>query len=465
MPSTPDEIEQLLRDPHEHMALEMKGWPNPSTPGGRADIVKSLFALRNQDGGHLLLGFNKTGTGPADYDPKFEIDSAYSEDALQDLVTKYASERFELRVHRQFRDGKPIVVVEVPGDLRVPVFTKQSCVDEKGTEHIKSHRCYVRTLEASGRVSTSEISWRELPALLERCFENRESDIGRFLRRHLGSSVADRIFAAVAEPVKSPRDQACTAVARFMDDSRARFQEVLKDEGATAPKTGTWEVAAKILAPLKPDLKVNRNFLRVLNEANPNLTGWPIWMDSSAFTAEGHRPRNIGIGWEAFILDLQGRGRELSHIDYWLMEPAGRFYLLRGLPDDLSTKAVPGQQLEFVLSIIRTLEALAVGMAFAQKLAANPADGNVVFQLRWRGLKGRTLSSWANVSRYISGGRRAHVDQYSKCVMIPIETADQALAPYVKEVVSGLFLLFDGFELGDAVYEDIIGKFLRRALW
>jgi hypothetical protein len=46
---------------------------------------------------------------------------------------------------------------------------------------------YCRTLNANGTASTAiaqPTDWRDI---FDRCFENREADIGRFLRRHSGS--------------------------------------------------------------------------------------------------------------------------------------------------------------------------------------------------------------------------------------------------------------------------------------
>ena len=55
-----------------------------------------------------------------------------------------------------------------------------------GKPLVKSNTVYgVRSLHANNTPSTTEATWNDWKDLIERCFDNREADIGRFVQRHL----------------------------------------------------------------------------------------------------------------------------------------------------------------------------------------------------------------------------------------------------------------------------------------
>jgi predicted HTH transcriptional regulator len=51
-------IDALINNPSENLAVEIKQWIDPTISHGIAKIAKGLLALRNQDGGFLVIGFN-----------------------------------------------------------------------------------------------------------------------------------------------------------------------------------------------------------------------------------------------------------------------------------------------------------------------------------------------------------------------------------------------------------------------
>jgi hypothetical protein len=57
-----DFISDLARYPRESLSTVVKAWFDPSTPEGQAKIVRCALAMRNHDGGFMLIGFdNATG--------------------------------------------------------------------------------------------------------------------------------------------------------------------------------------------------------------------------------------------------------------------------------------------------------------------------------------------------------------------------------------------------------------------
>jgi len=60
-----DEINELIGQPRESLAVEVKDWLDPSIPGHKAKVVKALIALRNFNGGYLLIGFDNATMQPS----------------------------------------------------------------------------------------------------------------------------------------------------------------------------------------------------------------------------------------------------------------------------------------------------------------------------------------------------------------------------------------------------------------
>lgn len=120
-------------------------------------------------------------------------------------------------------------------------------------------------------------------------------------------------------------------------------------------------------------------FLNFINASNPSYTGWPVWIDSRGYVNEDGtldedaKPYTYGAGWEAFIYGRGGGFR--NRLDFWLAEPAGRFYHYRALQDDF-TEGRPYPEamttLDPFLVILRTAEAIAVPMVFARAMASRP---------------------------------------------------------------------------------------------
>lgn len=60
------ELIELLQQPTETLAVEIKRWLSPDDPIEAAKIARSLMALRNFDGGILILGLDDKKFLPVD---------------------------------------------------------------------------------------------------------------------------------------------------------------------------------------------------------------------------------------------------------------------------------------------------------------------------------------------------------------------------------------------------------------
>jgi len=454
-------LANLIDHPRENLAVEVKRWIDPDSHEGISKIVKACIAMRNNNGGFLILGFDNSGNPVHENVPE-DVRATFHIDKIQGLVAKYASESFEIEVHFKEKDGQEYPIISVPSEVKTPVATKAqlSTSDNRG-QFIPKNRVYVRSLNANNTASTTEATWKDWDRLMSFCFDNREADIGKFIRRHLIGSGGEKLEAIVEffkETGESNKTD--TEIAKeYLDESAARFENLLQSRKNSLPSHGSWEVSLVISGEV-PEFSSKKQFLNLIASSNPNYTGWPVWVDSRQFADENARPHLFEGTWEALIISLKKSWSD--HIDYWKIHPQGRFYLRRALEDDLSSNAPkPKTALDFGITILRVAETIAVGLAFAKALGCSEETCKLVFAFRWSGLENRILCSWANPSRYLRSNYKSHQDKLTAIVVVPLEIPSSAIHQKVQEVINQLFELFDGFETST---EELTDKLITRKL-
>jgi hypothetical protein len=464
------DIEQanyLIRTLSETRSTEVKRWFDPNTSEGKAKLVKGCQALRNYDGGCLVIGFDDETMQPDLDNAPADVGSTFHADVLQAIVSHYSSEPFDIEVYYPEMDGRSYVVIAVPQGILSPVAVKRDLFNGTMRALLTTNDLYFRTLQTNNRVSSAKITHGDLPELVRLCFNNREADIGAFVRRHLSSFTADNFgdLAALLGHAKTSGSNVEEQIVALLDDGERRYEERVRARGLTMPPHGTMEVALILSGPV-PHHANDKGFLRLLDASNPDLTGWPIWLSSDGFSDPESRPYVLDGGWEALIADLEGTFLS-KYIDFMRKEPSGRFYLLRGLRDDLSIAGKPpppNTVLDFGLVILRVAEAIAVGRAFARAMGCPEEDTALEFGFRWRGMRGRALSSWANPSRHLSMSRTSVQDEILCRVSVPLIGAPETTIDHTYTVVSPLFGLFDGFEIARSVVADLVTRLLERRL-
>ncbi|MET3665625.1 hypothetical protein [Caulobacter sp. 1776] len=479
MPISDDQIRALLERPSESLQVEIKTWLDTADPLGIAKLVKAVFAIRNRNGGFLVLGFDDRSLEPAAYNLAEPMGDAYHVDRIQALVSRYAFDPFPIEVAVGERAGQQHPIVVIPDGVQIPVVAKSALDGPGGKKLIAEGGLYFRTLSANGTPSTAQIHPRDYRALLDICFDNREADIGRFLRRQLGGAELAKLLQHItpappstAQQVPAPvpildqppvrlRDETFKTLAAGAD----RFRLAVEARGQTAEfarveKLLTMEVALT-LDPPRIDAQPTRDFQRTVASANPQLTGWPIWLDSSNFREAADRPYVKDEGWEALISDLNGGWSQ--HFEFMRLEPRGAFYLRRVMQDDLSDQVPPRSVLDPFLMTYRIAEAIVVGLRIAQALDWN-SEGAAGFAFRWSSLAPRRLSGWANPARFLSVGGESHTEVVNSYVEVPISTPESSIAPFVASVAGPLFIAFSGFEMGRDVYEDFCRRLIERKI-
>ena len=463
-------IETLVHNPGESLTVELKNWFDPKTPDGQAKIVRACIALRNQNGGFLLVGFDdatgepNTKGAPPDPRKKFHVD------LVQSIVSKYASERFEVIVHFVERCGTPFPILEIPSGFRSPVAARRGIPGtENGKPPVEVNRVYVRSLEANGTPSTTEALWKDWPHVVERCFENREADLAGFARRHLSGLDSEGV-RALAEVLLSTGGQPGNSGAQattFLEQSRNRLESVRERHHIKLPRLIEWDVAA-VVDPCLSGHRVNRDFLQRLESANPHFTDWPVWSDRIAFLIKTEPPYVFESGWESCHWIHGGGEPGMGYLNFWRVEPEGHFYLLRTFREDLVNpemilmRRMNRKLLDHLAPIGLVTEAMAVAMAFAKTLGADPQESEVAFAFRWTGLEDRQLSEWIGHGYFSSSDRRCRQDLVKSTICLPLEVPVTSIAPYVEKAMKPFFAAFGGYEIDSNLIERLVHKLVNR---
>jgi hypothetical protein len=458
-------IQDLINRPGESLSVEIKRWIDPDATEGIAKIVRAVLALRNHGGGYLVIGFDNDTLLPDQANVPHDVRGKFHKDKIQGLISRFASDPFETGLEFPEREGQVYPVIAVPPGVKTPVAAR-SDLKAGETKLISAGDVYVRSLRANNTPSTSKAGWQDWPNLVETCFDNREADIGRFMRRHLGGLTPEILveFGSAMTKAAQPKEPTEELLRRLLQESEGRYKTVVSERKIELPEHGAWEVAL-ILNGTVPAHAANREFLNLLDSSNPDYTGWPVWLDSRGFTDQSSRPYVVNGVWEALIVSLETGWS--NHIDFMRLDPRGRFYLRRALQDDTSgsNKAPkPLVALDFGLVAIRTAEAIAVGIAFGKAMGCDPDKTILSFAFRWKRLKGRQLTSWANPERYISPTRSAYQDEVVSFIDVPLEAPLSALSGYVGQAIQPVFEVFDGFTLGKEVTEDMTRRLVERRL-
>jgi hypothetical protein len=302
-------VDGLVARPSESLNIEVKRWISADEPNGIAKIVRAAFALRNRNGGYLVIGFDdKTLQPDLGHEPA-DVRAAFHTDTVQGLISRYASELFEVGVAFGERDGQEYPVIVIPEGVRVPVAAKADLLEES-KPLIRVGDVYSRTLAANGTPSTAGARPQDWRDIVEICFDNREADVGRFLRRQLATTDLASLGAALRQlgfvqnqlgfaesaamaPIILPslQDQSIA----LLNEGEQRFKQSLADRELDPKEkalvdAGSWS-AALVIDPLRTGKLPDLPFRATLASSNPQYTGWPVWLDSSGFTDETARPK------------------------------------------------------------------------------------------------------------------------------------------------------------------------------
>lgn len=435
-------LQHLLEAPGEGLDVELKGWLELSDNGHRGTLAKSLIALANHGGGVVIIGFDTDGTPaqnrPSDLKP-------YSQDAINDIVERYADPSFHCTVTpmRRERDGLEYPIILVPGGHKVPIRSKRG---SPGNE-IQADRYYIRR---PGPASEPPQNGREWDELIRRCLRNSGDEIASLIRD---------VLQGRAPRVEAPPDT-CARLAQWDTTSVERWMELVHEFPVNSPVRmpyGHYRVAA-----VAEGVNLNISRLRdVIQRAQQHITGWPPWWWP---TRTEIAPYVMESTIECHMAEPQAHS-DAAHSDFWRVTTGGELFLIRGYIEDTPEckypRAIttPGTAFDLILPIWRIGECLLFIQRFATEAAAE--DSNVSVHCEWTGLKGRTLVDLRG-RRLLVDDYRSRSDRYHATITIPTQRISTALPEIVRDIINPLYALFDFFQPPDTIYAEELGRMLRR---
>lgn len=242
--------------------------------------------MRNRGtGGFILVGFDNQTSAPDTAGAPSDVRTAFHADKVNGLVNKHASERFEVHVHFPVRDGQEFPVLEVDAGTEALVAAKRPLQYANDDTLVKQHAVYIRSLSQNNTPSTGEPRSDDWSSILDPLFDNREADIGRFLRRHLDSRQIRELGREADEAVEERGEPGPPPVARaltFLQDGYERFKAERTRRNAQLPRHGAWEVAVVVEGATLGGAPTE-DYLNLISASNPRYTGWPAWIDSRGF--------------------------------------------------------------------------------------------------------------------------------------------------------------------------------------
>lgn len=158
--------DRLVNSPSEGLNVEIKRWIDPSEPSGIAKIAIACMALRNRNGGYLVIGLDNESMEPVDDGKPHNVRASFHIDIIQQIISKYASVAFEVAVAFAKRSEQEFPVIAIGSGVRAPVAASKE-LSLAGKPLIRQHAVYFRTLNASGVAGSSrpvtqigQISWK-----------------------------------------------------------------------------------------------------------------------------------------------------------------------------------------------------------------------------------------------------------------------------------------------------------------
>jgi hypothetical protein len=453
-------VQELVERPSESLNVELKRWIDPDAPEGQAKIVQAVLALRNQNGGHLIIGIDNDSLKPDKANVPANVKTKFHADKIQSFVSKYASELFSIDVDFPEIDGQACPVITVPSGVKTPVASKSDLIID-GKPKVSVNDVYVRTLNSNNLVSSAKIPWKDWPRIMEICFDNREADIGRFLRRHIGKINLQTLKDISAEIQNHSTGNQATMNERLERYREACFTRATALFAEHSPTRGCFE-AALFFDGIVPPRPTDADFRQLLAVNNPRHTGWTPWFVEHQEGLPGF-PRIVDDSWEHLVI----RQRYDKGIpEYMRLNAEGKFYHCRGFQEDYEASNPnknPPSCLDIDLLIARIAEIMSVGRSFAIAMECSPVSTKLCFLFRWSGLTERRLVRYLpRLGGDVPEGGVSVRDSITSFVEVPLETPLSALGDYIERPVENLCLAFGGHLIVRGSVENSLREFLRR---
>lgn len=262
-------------------------------------------------------------------------------------------------------------------------------------------------------------------------------------RRELEERIRRRL-AITGDTGAGPSGSAPISPGWFEEARESALPDLLRHAGR-----GFMEIRF-FLDPPKP-AATQSDLLEAARHSTIDTFGWPIGL---VLDRDEYRPRPTGEGIRAVVQADRWNEEEKSY-DYWELRTDGDFYQLSSLFED--QRGSP-DRLFFNTRIVRVTEAVLYCARLYERLGVE-STATVRMRVAHGGLEERVLTS-ATRDRHLSQQYRSGADEAAADVSFALGSVAEDLVSIVQALVSPLFVVFDFFELGDEVFDQIVNRFV-----
>jgi len=416
-------FDDWLINPSETLDFEVKQWLDLTDAENKGLIAKALIALENNGGGFLLIGFkDEAGRLRPDPDRPQSLDR-FTTDTMNDIIKGRAEPTFhvEVTLQRHPLTDEEFPLIRVAGTSKVPVRSSS----ETPRSSLKNNVYYIR---APGPASRAPQTAKEWDSLMRRCLNNQRQEIIE-LSRH--------ILAGDIGALSSSAPKAQDTLKAFNDKAMVRWRrlnDALADDKAHKITLGYWAFSASISG-----VSNHRTAGEIVaaNRSARRYTGWTVFINPTHLSSG---PSMVDGTIEAWLGKDEYGGPGFA--DFWRIDPAGHFFLLRGFQEDELDQSKRGKLFEASIAMWRLGEFL---LRIADLADYMFQDGyKVHVHCTWTGLAGRRL--------YSHTGRRSlragicNDDSATTTAELDRATIRDLLPEAVKSLTLELYQRFSFFE-------------------
>jgi hypothetical protein len=425
---TQEELIALICEPSESLTIEHKSWLDFTDRRNQATVAKAAIAIANHGGGILVFGMRgDDADGGLQSHARPANIGRYRQDDLNAAINRYADPQLhcalQFAVHPESEIEHAFLLIQ--GGENVPIMSRR---DSDGV--IQAQRCYIRKPGPRSEEPFTAAEWR---ALFDRCIRSGRDELLDSIRLIVEGRAGE-----------APAQAAIEALMAFADDALVRWEllvDPLPQDDAGRMPHGRYELAFEIegMPPLPSMVELRRR----LDEAGQiKHTGWGPFVSLNRAELAPHVVENAIEAWLG-VADPDRYQRIPSHCDFWRVNPQGQFFLMRGFDEDGAEGAEPGRVLDITLPVWRVGEAMLFVARFARAIEENPS---ITVRCRYRGLRGRTLTSWDG-RRHLMDGFRTLDDEVTLSARATAQEFDEHLVEVLHPMLVPLYERFDFFEL------------------
>jgi hypothetical protein len=229
---------------------------------------------------------------------------------------------------------------------------------------------------------------------------------------------------------------------KCLPDLAARFESSVPDIGYFSVYVGTNFT--------RSNHKADQAFLQKLMEYKKRKPMMPGGMPSAwylPFSIGQYEAKTVSRGWEFFYVQNETKPGRCQDIQAWRIDPLGRFFLYRALPEDLSLpfkQVKQGATLSVGFAVWYVTDAIVTALQFFKAMEFPAEQTQVNFAFRWAGLSGRHLV-WTPSADSFPTNNNCVDPAVDTEAHVPLSAQDSEIQTYVHDVVRDLFLAFQGY--------------------